>query len=401
MTKDYRTSQIQVQQIVVSSSVAEQGQLLIYPIDKQDSSTPNQGIIDATKFPTGSFGSDVFLAVSGAVGGKGGGTKTIVAFGGDLHVSGNLTVDGTNDLNGMLTGSVEFVPVSANPGVITTNTLYQDDGTNYDTGSLVWTNKAVITGETSIGPPGTEQGDITLLGASFDAILKVNDFGGGRDALIIGHRHSTTDGANLLLVRSNTDDETHGTLTSGQETGNIIFGGWSGSSYQQTALIRSNVTGTISATAMPGRLDFLTTPSGSIVPTLAARLESNANFTFGNVNSNLEQKINKVNTTGSEVVEGFSYNLTGSTGYDIDFSIVVNTSASMKKFRRNVGGFGFGTSGIAENTVFITVPDVSSSSGAASFDISIAMSSNNIKLYCSGVASTPANWVVKTEIVKV
>lgn len=91
MAKDTRTSQIQTGQLVISSSQA----LLVYPVEKQDSANPNQGIVDSSKFPTGSIGQDVLLFVSGAVGGKGGSARVISAFGGDLHISGNLVVDGT------------------------------------------------------------------------------------------------------------------------------------------------------------------------------------------------------------------------------------------------------------------------------------------------------------------
>ena len=51
----------------------------------------------------------------------------------------------------LLTGAVEFTQKSANPGSVPTNTLYQDDGTNYTAGTLVWDNAAEITGFVGIG----------------------------------------------------------------------------------------------------------------------------------------------------------------------------------------------------------------------------------------------------------
>lgn len=90
MARDTRTSQIQTKQLVITGSNA----LIIYPIDKQDTSNPNQGIVDSSKFPTGSIGQDVLFYVSGARGGKGGASRVISTFGGDVHVSGNISIDG-------------------------------------------------------------------------------------------------------------------------------------------------------------------------------------------------------------------------------------------------------------------------------------------------------------------
>ena len=47
------------------------------------------------QFDTTVVGTDVFLFVSGGIGARGGTEPWIAAFGGDLHISGNLTVDGT------------------------------------------------------------------------------------------------------------------------------------------------------------------------------------------------------------------------------------------------------------------------------------------------------------------
>jgi len=95
MPKDTRVSQLQTKQLVITGSDG----LIIYPVDKQSAANPNQGIIDQNKFPTGSIGQDVLFYVSGAVGAKDGSVRLISAFGGDLHISGNLTVDGTTIIN--------------------------------------------------------------------------------------------------------------------------------------------------------------------------------------------------------------------------------------------------------------------------------------------------------------
>jgi hypothetical protein len=97
---DFRASQIQVNKIIVSgSNVNSSNALLIYGSGAMGSPL-NQGVINSTIFPSSSVGTDVFFYVSGAVGAKGTSEPAISVFGGDLHISGNLTVDGTSPSGG-------------------------------------------------------------------------------------------------------------------------------------------------------------------------------------------------------------------------------------------------------------------------------------------------------------
>ena len=100
MTTDFKATQVQTNKIIVTGSFAGDGsnQLLIYNYAADDSGSPNQGQIDPAKFDTSSgLGSDVFLFVSGGVATRGTGESYgVTVMGGDLHVSGNLTVDGTS-----------------------------------------------------------------------------------------------------------------------------------------------------------------------------------------------------------------------------------------------------------------------------------------------------------------
>lgn len=97
---DFRSDQIQVNKLIVSGANAGSTEcLLVYPLSAQG--TPNnQGNINPAIFDTSPIGSDAFFYVSGSVGGKGGSTPSIVVFGGDLHVSGNLSVDGAGSGGG-------------------------------------------------------------------------------------------------------------------------------------------------------------------------------------------------------------------------------------------------------------------------------------------------------------
>lgn len=97
MSRDFRSQQIQTRQLIASGTLGDGSgaKIVVYPIEAEDSGTPNQGVINQNAFNTGSLnGRDIFLFVSGAVGGKDGAGRDIAVFGGDLHVSGNLSVSG-------------------------------------------------------------------------------------------------------------------------------------------------------------------------------------------------------------------------------------------------------------------------------------------------------------------
>jgi len=99
MTTDFKASQVQTHKVIVTGSFAggSANQLLIYNKNADDSGSPNQGQIDPTKFSTSGVGSDVFLFVSGGISTRGTpGSYGVAVIGGDLHVSGNLTVDGAS-----------------------------------------------------------------------------------------------------------------------------------------------------------------------------------------------------------------------------------------------------------------------------------------------------------------
>lgn len=96
MPIDFRASNIQTQKIIASGSIASSGrsQIAIYPIESQDTGSPNQGQIISPLLEK-IQSSDVFLFVSGAIGSKDSSNAGVAVFGGDLHISGNLTIDGS------------------------------------------------------------------------------------------------------------------------------------------------------------------------------------------------------------------------------------------------------------------------------------------------------------------
>jgi len=95
VAKDLRASQLQTTQIISSGSSSTNARIVMYDVDAQSTASPNQGVIDTGKFDTSGIGNDVFLYVSGGIGEKDGSTNRISVFGGDLHISGNLSIDGS------------------------------------------------------------------------------------------------------------------------------------------------------------------------------------------------------------------------------------------------------------------------------------------------------------------
>jgi hypothetical protein len=98
MSLDFRASQIQTNKLIASGSTGTStgARLVIYPHIADDGTSPNQGYINQSVFGTGSIGTDIFVFVSGGIGQRNvGGAQSITCFGGDIHISGNITVDGT------------------------------------------------------------------------------------------------------------------------------------------------------------------------------------------------------------------------------------------------------------------------------------------------------------------
>ena len=154
MTTDFKATQVQTNKIIVTGSFAGDGsnQLLIYNYAADDSGSPNQGQIDPTKFDTTSgIGSDVFLFVSGGVATRGtGGSYGVTVIGGDLHVSGNLTVDGTSPGGGGGGGGNEYWESAVAGEIFATGSLVAVTGSLWAS-FLSASNGLEITGSFSHG----------------------------------------------------------------------------------------------------------------------------------------------------------------------------------------------------------------------------------------------------------
>jgi len=156
---DFRSNQIQTSKIIVTGSSPEKT-LLIYGI-AADGTPANQGNIGPT-FDTSVIGSDVFLFVSGVIGGKDGTDPGITVIGGDLHISGNLTVDGSSPGGG---GGTNFFTEINATSIYTTSSVampYLSSSTGAQiTGSFILSSStpaviltSVRQGEPSVTAPG-------------------------------------------------------------------------------------------------------------------------------------------------------------------------------------------------------------------------------------------------------
>jgi len=144
-----------------------------------------------------------------------------------------------------------------------------------------------FTGDFNVGDPGLESGSIQLNGAPYTAVTKINDFGSAIDAELVLHRHSTSDANQLVLVRSHSNDSSHGDVIDTDDIGEIMFGGWNTSSYYLGARIRARVDGTPGVGDMPTSMLFQVAADGTANPTTALTISPDKTATFaGDISGN-------------------------------------------------------------------------------------------------------------------
>lgn len=245
-----------------------------------------------------------------------------------------------NGTSGSSTGYLTFTNQSTSPGALT---LYTDNGANYQANTMVWDNPAAFLGEVSFGAPGTEQGSIVVNGTTYDAIVKINEFGGTRDASLILHRHATTPtiSATLAFARAVGDTSSHSNVASGDTIGEIVYAGWNTSSYYRAARILVEVDGTPGVTDMPGRIRFLLSPDGSATPTEYFRIASTGAFGLSGANYGTTNQVLTSNGptaaptwTAPPGATDLSYTagtrlLASSTGADVTLPLFSSTDAGL------------------------------------------------------------------------
>lgn len=210
---DFRADQVQTSKIIVTGSTPQKT-LLIYGIDADDSPA-NQGNIDQTVFDTSVIGSDVFLFVSGGINARGGSDPWITAFGGDLHISGNLTVDGTVPggpsffteiaLDAIqTTGSVAMTYLSASAGAEITGSLTQGSAGNVASGQY---SHAEGNSTTASGQYSHAEGSNTIALGNVSHAAGTRTIASGSSQMVIGKYNTRNNDFSLFVVGNGTDDD--------------------------------------------------------------------------------------------------------------------------------------------------------------------------------------------------
>ena len=220
----------------------------------------------------------------------------------DLTFNGNLTLNGTASIS-YLNVSYESASViyssgsnqfgdAANDVQTLWGTVDVKTGPVLVTGSLNVTGSANITNQLSaslghfatraqIGELGTEQSSVKINGLTFNSNLKVSDLSNSNAAQTILHKHSTTAAPIVVGARSNSDTTSHGAVINDMPTLSIYGAGWTSGTYSLNGQINvgTDDTGTISGTSSPGKIEFWTTPNGTIWPEMAMKIDSNKKLT--------------------------------------------------------------------------------------------------------------------------
>lgn len=117
MSNDFRATQIQTQKLIASGSTGTGARLLFYDIRSDNPSSVNNGNFT---FGTSGIGQDIFLYISGGIGTRGTNQQRITCIGGDLHVSGNLSIGGNNNIGFRLqvTDYASTQSTGSNPEVV-------------------------------------------------------------------------------------------------------------------------------------------------------------------------------------------------------------------------------------------------------------------------------------------
>jgi hypothetical protein len=177
MSIDFRADQVQINKLIVKNGNVNSTNCLLVYGDAAQGSPENQGVIDSSVFPSGAVGTDTFFYVSGAVGAKGTAEPGVSVFGGDLHISGNLTIDGTYPTGSGGSGGNDYwispsnALLHATGSVAITGSLFVSSSTN---GALTYTARGPANGlEIRLGS-GTGNTSIDAIGASSFAGIELN-----------------------------------------------------------------------------------------------------------------------------------------------------------------------------------------------------------------------------------
>lgn len=121
-----------------------------------------------------------------------------------------------------------------------------------------------------------------------------------------------------LLKSRNASVNTQGLVSSGDEFGRIQFRASDGVNFQAGASIRGIVDGTAAANSMPGRLIFMTTPSGSVTPVERVRFDNSGIMTLAVGKANSSTNTTSVSGTYTVVATDLVLMVTTSSAVTIN-----------------------------------------------------------------------------------
>ncbi len=163
-------------------------------------------------------------------------------------------------------GSGVGVTLHSQLGGLSADDHPQYSGVSYD--NTFTGNNIFDGGNFDVGDPGTESGSILVNGSIFPVVAKINRFGSDVAGELVLHRHSPVDDSHLVFSRALSTDPTHVDVINGTSLGDMVFTGWAVNSYWQGAIIRAVVDGNPGSMDMPTRINFFTSPDGSVTPQL-------------------------------------------------------------------------------------------------------------------------------------
>lgn len=194
-----------------------------------------------------------------------------------LVSTSNVTVGGD-----LLTGLTTFNLLNTTAetinfgGAATTISIGAATGTTTINNDLTVNGVFYVPNDFTLGNPGNEAGGIQINGSSLTPILKVSDIGGTKEALVVFHKHSTTNATAIYATHSHSDTNTHGNVPADTSLFEIHAAGWQSSSYRRFGLAKfmTSALGTLSSTSAPGKFQISLSPNGGTSPEVVLELDS-------------------------------------------------------------------------------------------------------------------------------
>ena len=209
-------------------------------------------------------------------GASGGGSLDIAQFTAQDTTGTNATnprviLSGRNTAGSFNIGAVQGVNTVANGGAL----VFQTTPTS---GSLTERMRIDSSGNVGIGTSSP-----TNLLDLYNATSAVINVQGDSSTAIFASRYGTNTAAPVLgMQKYRGSYGSPSIVSSGDNTGRVIFYGYDGTNALPTAEIRSYVDGTPGTGDMPGRLSFWTTADGASSATERARIDSSGNVLVTN-----------------------------------------------------------------------------------------------------------------------